>query len=231
MTVKKMLLILSVCLVGAGLAAGFARHAQSTPQYALGQLARALAARDYEKVGQYVDIKGLVTKAYDESTYILSRDVEKLNQEYPQDWFFYHDTAFMKDYIAKRRDRDLAFIQRALELDLDAEARPQTAADGQPQWVADEAKKFQQDYTAELISVQEQEGKALASVKITGADTDYGRLVPEFILKLEMEKENGQWRVMRVANVEEVFGPIVKGIEDYWDLQGWPVREEMRKKK
>ncbi len=137
----------------------------------------------------------------------------------------------MKDYIAKRRDRDLAFIQRALELDLDAEARPQTAADGQPQWVADEAKKFQQDYTAELISVQEQEGKAVASVKITGADTDYGRLVPEFILKLEMEKENGQWRVMRVANVEEVFGPIVKGIEDYWDLQGWPVREEMRKKK
>ena len=50
-------------------------------------------------------------------------------------------------------------------------------------------------------------------------------------MKLEMEKENGQWRVMRVANVEEVFGPIVKGIEDYWDLQGWPVREEMRKKK
>lgn len=232
MKVKKILLLLSACLAAAGLAAGFAHHAKQTPEYALEQLVAGISARDYARIKQYVDVKGLVTQAYDDSTRILCREVGRLNEEYPQDWFFYHDTAFMVDYIAARREKDLAFIERALELDLDGEARPRTAADGQPQWVADEAKKFQQDYKAELISVQQQGDKAIASVKITGGDTDYGRLVPELIMKLELQQqESGQWCVMRVANVEEVFDPIVKGIEDYWDLQGWPVREEMRRKK
>nr|WP_317430094.1 hypothetical protein [uncultured Mitsuokella sp.] len=63
---------------------------------------------------------------------------------------------------------------------------------------------------------------AEATFTITGDDSDYGRLVPELTVKAElMQHEDGHFQVMRISNIEDMFAPVVKGVEDYWTLQGW----------
>ena len=48
------------------------------------------------------------------------------------------------------------------------------------------------------------------------------RLVPELTVKAElMQHEDGHFQVMRISNIEDMFAPVVKGVEDYWTLQGW----------
>jgi len=223
---KKIIFLAAVCLLAACGIMGFAYQSERSPEYALVQIAEGIAGKDYAKVSKYANLERIVTEGYDESTAILSRDVEKLNKQYPQDWFFYHDTPFMEKYIAERRSDDLQLILRTIEIGLDPEVQPISRTDGQAKWISDESLKFQQEYSAELGQVQRDGKKAVAEIIIKGNDSDYGRLAPELNMKLEMqEQEDGHWRVERVANVDEMFAPVLKGIEDYWDLQGWPVRE------
>jgi len=213
------LLLLVLTAIGVS---GYAYQSERTPEYALEQVAAGLQQKDSSKVKRYVDVDGLVTAAYDESTEMLAENIGTLSQMYPKDWFFRHDTAFMKDYIAKRRSDDLVFIHRALELHLDPAIQPISRSDGQAKWISDEADKFEQNYTAELKSVQKSGGSAQAKVEIIGKDTDYGRLVPKATLELSLEEQpDGHWMVTRVSNVGELFYPVIKGIEDYWTLQGW----------
>ncbi len=213
------LLLLVLTAIGVS---GYAYQAERTPEYALEQVAAGLQQKDSSKVKRYVDVDGLVTAAYDESTEMLAENIGTLSQMYPKDWFFRHDTAFMKDYIAKRRSDDLVFIHRALELHLDAAIQPISRSDGQAKWISDEADKFEQNYTVKLKSVQKSGGSAQAKVEIIGKDTDYGRLVPKATLELSLEEQpDGHWMVTRVSNVGELFYPVIKGIEDYWTLQGW----------
>lgn len=213
------LLLLVLTAIGVS---GYAYQSERTPEYALEQAAAGLRQKDSSKVSRYVDVDGLVTAAYDESTEMLAENIGKLSQMYPKDWFFRHDTAFMKDYIANRRSDDLVFIHRVLELHLDPAIQPISRSDGQAKWLSDEADKFEQNYSAELKSVQKSGGSAQAKVEIRGKDTAYGRLVPKAMLELSLEEQpDGHWMITRVSNVGELFYPVIQGIEDYWTLQGW----------
>lgn len=226
MNLKKIAMVVLACLLITAGVMGFAYESERTPEYALQQAAEGISRRDYAKVARYVDLEGLVTQSYDESTAILSRDVAKLNKQYPQDWFFYHDTAFMEKYIAERRSEDIALILRTIQLYLDPEMQPVSRADGQAKWISDEACKFHEEYEVEFGKVQKDGKRAIASFAVIGHDSDYGRLAPRLEMQVELsEQPDGHWRVERVANVQELFAPVLKGIEDYWDMQGWPVRE------
>lgn len=226
MYLKKIAMAVLACLLVAVGVMGFAYESERTPEYALQQVAEGIGQRDYTKVARYANLNRLITESYDESTAILSRDVAELNKQYPQDWFFYHDTAFMEKYIAERRSDDIALILRTIQLYLDPELQPVSRTDGQAKWISDEACKFHEEYEVEFGKVEKHGRQAVASLTIIGHDSDYGRLAPRLDLQVELsEQPDGHWRVERVANVPELFAPVLKGIEDYWDLQGWPVRE------
>jgi len=218
---KAMLVLLVVIMAAVG-ASAYAYQAERTPEYALEQLGVALAKRDGEAVQRYVDIDSVVTQAYDESTTLLADNIAALHAAYPQDWFFRHDTAFMRDYIAQRRDDDLVFIKRCLDFYGDENMTPISRSDGQAHWLADETVKFRDNYTCELKGVQVTGQTAKATLVFTGKDTDYGHLVPQLTAVVELEQQkDGHWQIKRFANVPEMFNPLVKGIEDYWTLQGW----------
>ena len=110
---KNILLILLLLLLAAGGGIGYTYQAERTPEYALAQLADGVKSRDYDKVKKYADVDRLITSTYDESTAVLADNIQALHETYPQDWFFRHDTAFMKNYIAERRSDDIVFIQRS----------------------------------------------------------------------------------------------------------------------
>ena len=217
---KVMVLVLLLAAVCSAVVFAYAR--ERSPEYALAEIAQGIQARDYDKVAEYVDLPALVSAAYDESTAILCRDIEKLSRMYPQDWFFRHDTAFMTAYIEERREADKAFALRAMEMYLDREARPLTRTDGEARWIADETQKFLEDYDAQVVKVEEEGGSAVATIALKGHDTPYGRLAPELTLKAALEQQSdGRWKVVRVNNVKELFYPVVDGIENYWTMQGW----------
>lgn len=216
------LLVLLVVIVAAAGASAYAYQAERTPEYALEQLGVAIAQRDGAAVARYVDVDSVITQSYDESTAILVDQIAELHAQYPQDWFFRHDSAFMRDYIAQRRSDDLVFIHRCLDFYGDGDLTPISRSDGQAKWLADETVKFRDNYSCELQGVQVKGQKAEATLVFTGKDTDYGRLVPQLRAVIELEQQkDGHWQIKRFANVPEMFAPIVKGIEDYWTLQGW----------
>ena len=221
MQARKIMLAVLALVIAFG-AAAFAFSRERTPEYALGQIASGIEDRDYEKVAAYADLPALASAAYDESTAILCRDIEKLSRMYPQDWFFRHDTAFMARYIADRRQDDLALIQRAMELYLDPSITPVSRSDGEARWIADETTKFLQEYDAQVMKVEEDGKEAVATIAITGHDSAYGHLAPQLTLKVALEQqEDGRWKAVRVSNVKELFYPVVDGIENYWTMQGW----------
>ena len=214
------LLLLLIIMVGS--VAAFAYESTHTPEYALKEIAEGIEERDYDKVCQYADLSALTSTSYDESTAILCQEIEKLSRMYPQDWFFRHDFAFMSNYIAQRRDDDLVFIQRAMELYLDPDITPVSRADGEAKWIADETQKFIEEYDASVVKVEEEGNHAIAVIAITGHDSAYGRLCPKLTLRVELEpQEDGRWKAVRVSNVKELFYPVVDGIENYWTMQGW----------
>ncbi|SFT76175.1 hypothetical protein SAMN02910356_01991 [Selenomonas sp. GACV-9] len=222
MKIKHILLAVLAVIVAAGGSIGYSYQAERTPEYALAQLMDGVKSRDYDTVRRYADVDNLITTTYDESTKILADDIVNLNKTYPQDWFFRHDTAFMQQYIAERRSDDMVFIQRVLELYMDPEITPISRMDGQAKWIADEMTKFGDSYDVSVRSVQTDGTRAMAVVDIKGKDTDYGRLVPQLTLKVDMEQQDdGHWQAVHIANTAEAFYPVVKGIEDYWTLQGW----------
>ena len=203
---KGFIAILILLLVAIGVS-GYCYQSARTPEYALDQLMEGVKEHDANKVQRYADISSLVSTSYDISTDILARDIGVLQKEYPDDWFFRHD---------------IVFINRSLEFFLTPSLTPIGENDQKAQWLAGEANKFTQHYTAKLDSVERKGDWAEATFTITGDDSDYGRLVPEMTVKAElMQHEDGHFQVMRISNIEEMFPPVVKGIEDYWTLQGW----------
>ena len=222
MNIKRIALVLVLVLLTVGGGIGYTYHSERTPERAMSELQAGIKSRDYNKVKQYADLGALIETTYDESTKIMADNIESLSKTYPQDWFFRHDTAFMQNYIAARRGDDLVFIQRTLDFYMDQQATPLSRVEGQAKWVSDEMTKFEDSYTADVKSVQQKDGMALATVEFTGKDTEYGRLVPHLTVVLELTRQPDEhWKVTRVHNVDEAFDPVLKGIEDYCTLQGW----------
>lgn len=218
---KGFIAILIIVLVAIGVS-GYCYQSSRTPEYALDQLMEGVQERDMKKVQRYADLTSIVTISYDQSTEILERDIGVLQKEYPDDWFFRHDTSFMKQYIADRRDNDIVFINRSLEFFLTPSLTPIGENDQKAQWLAREADTFTKHYSVKLDKVERKGDWAEATFTITGDDSDYGRLVPELTVKAElMQHEDGHFQVMRISNIEDMFAPVVKGVEDYWTLQGW----------
>ena len=202
-------------------AAAYAYSRERTPEYVLRVIAQWIQSRDDDRVACNADLPSLVSSAYDESTAILCRDVERLSRMYPQDWFFRHDTAFMTKYIADRREDDLTLILDTMKFYLTGDT-PFTRQEGEARWIADETAKFLQEYDAQVVKVEADGGSAVATIAITGHDTPYGQLAPKLTLKVALEQQSdGHWKVVRVTNVKELFYPVVDGIENYWSLQGW----------
>lgn len=218
---KGFMAILILLLVAIGVS-GYSYQSARTPEYALDQLMEGVKDHDAQKVQRYADVSAIITTSYDTGTAILARDIERLHAAYPQDWFFCHDTAFMKSYIADRRANDLVFIHRSMEFFLTPTIAPIGESDEQAKWMVGEAEKFTQHYSAKLENVERKGDWAEATFIVTGDDSDYGRLVPQMTVKVELaQQDDGHFQVTHITNGEEIFDPIVKGVEDYWTLQGW----------
>jgi len=215
------LLLGLVLLIGIG-AKGYCYYSERTPEYALSQAAKAIREKDDGLLVQYVDVEGLFAAAYDEGAEELAKEVENLHAMYPEDFFFWHDTAFMRDYAKKHRGYALKLLQGIRQAYFTGAAPAASIEENPATWLAGETEKFQRESEGECQEIREAGNKAYARILIHGKDSDYGKLADQLLFELELEKQpDGRWKILRVSNVKELVYPVTESAEKYWPMQGW----------
>lgn len=218
------LVLLVAALIG-GAYTGYCYHRDRTPEAALHAIARAVTTEDRKLFDEYVDEDAVLAAMHEEATALLADNIAALHERHPSDWFFRHDTAFMYDYMAERRASDIAFTRLLLDYYFDAERVPVTKEDGNARWGSDEMRAFAAHYAASLEPARIAGDRATVNILVRGDDSDYGRLLPEGSVTMELAQQNdGRWKLVRIitdtARTNGFYG-FVDAAERYWELQGW----------
>ena len=218
------LVLLVAALIG-GAYTGYCYHRDRTPEVALHAIARAVVTEDRKLFDEYVDEDAVLAVMHEEATALLADNIAALHERHPSDWFFRHDTAFMYDYMAERRAADIAFTRLLLDYYFDAERVPVTKEDGNARWGSDEVRAFAAHYTASIELPVITGDRAMVNVIVRGDDTDYGRLLPEGSVTMELARQtDGRWKLVG-AHTDTArtngFYALIDAAERYWEFQGW----------
>ncbi len=218
------LVLLVAALIG-GAYTGYCYHRERTPEAALHAIARAVVTEDRKLFDEYVDEDAVLVAMHEEATTLLADNIAALHERHPSDWFFRHDTAFMYDYMAERRAADIAFTRLMLDFYFDEARVPVTKEDGNARWGSDEVRAFAAHYAASLESPVITGDRAMVNVIVRGDDTDYGRLLPEGSVTMELERQtDGCWKLVG-AHTDTArtngFYALIDAAERYWEFQGW----------
>ena len=212
-------ILLLLAIVAGGAAMCFDRH---SPEYALTETGAALRARDAAKLAEFVESDAFLAAAYDDGAAELAEAVGTLHECYPQDMFFWHDTAFMRDYAAMHRAAALLAMRQALDLYLSGGATKPAVFETDPvAWGAADLASILSATSADIVSVQKDGSEAVATLRLRGSG-DYGGLLDGMEVKLAMrQRHDGMWQILRVTNAKELVLPVTDSAERYWTLQGW----------
>ena len=218
------LVLLAAVLIG-GAYTGYCRYRDRTPEAALYQIARAVTTEDRALFDEYVDEDAVLTAMHADVTALLADNIVTLHERHPSDWFFRHDTAFMYDYMAAHRAEYIGTARAVLDFYFDEARVPITKAEGNARWGSDEMRTFAAHYTASLEPARIAGDRATVNILVRGDDSDYGRLLPEGSVTMELAQQNdGRWKLVRIitdtARTNGFYG-FVDAAERYWELQGW----------
>ena len=218
-------MLIAAALIG-GAYAGCCRQRERTPDYALVQIARAVQTEDRALFEQYVDTEAVLAGMHEDAAALIADNIDALHERHPSDWFFRHDAAFLRAYMAERRTRDVASARAMLDYYFDEKRVPVTREDGAARWGADEMRVFAAHYTAASIALTAaDEAHAVYLCSVRGDESTYGRLMPEGNVRLVLEKQDtGHWKLVQIETSDRSdngFYAFVDGVERYWALQGW----------
>ena len=223
------ILLLVLTLIG-GAYTGYCWQRDRTPEAALYQIARAVTNEDRALFDEYVDEDAVLASMHTDASTLLADNIEALHARHPSDWFFRHDPAFMRDYMAQHRTEYIGTARMALDFYFDAQRVPVTKADGNARWGSDEVRAFAAHYTASIeLAVIEPaviEGdRAHVICLVRGDDSAYGRLLPEGSVTMELARQaDGRWKLTHITTDTartNGFYAFVDAAERYWELQGW----------
>lgn len=218
------ILLLIAALIG-GAYTGYCYHRDRTPEAALQQIARAVTTEDRQLFDAYVDTDTVLTSMHADVTALLADNIATLHERHPHDWFFHHDSTFMRAYMAEHRTEQIDYARAVLDFYLDVARVPVTREDGNARWGSDEMRAFAAHYTMRLEPAVITGDRATVDLAVHGDDTDYGRLLPAGSATMELTRQSdGHWKLTRI-NTDTAradgFYAFVDAAERYWDLQGW----------
>lgn len=218
------LVLLVAALIG-GAYTGYCYHRDRTPEAALHAIARAVATEDRALFDEYVDEDAVLAAMHADATALLADNIVTLHERHPSDWFFRHDTAFMYDYMATHRAEYIGTARAVLDFYFDEARVPITKAEGNARWGADEMRAFAAHYAASLEPARIAGDRATVNILVRGDDSDYGRLLPEGALTMELVRQaDGRWTLVRISTDTirtNGFYAFIDAAERYWEFQGW----------
>ena len=216
--------LLIAALIG-GTYTGYCYRRDRTPEAALMHIAHAVSTEDRELFDTYVDEDAVLTTMHADAAALLADNIAVLHERHPHDWFFRHDSAFMRDYMAEHRTEYIDVARMVLTYYFDAERVPVTKEDGNARWGSDEVRAFAAHYTASIELPVITGDRAMVNVIVRGDDTDYGRLLPEGSVTMELARQtDGRWKLVGVHTDTartNGFYALIDAAERYWEFQGW----------
>lgn len=224
-SLRLVVVVLVIAALIGGAYTGYCRYRDRTPEAALMQIARAVTTEDRKLFDEYVDEDAVLTAMHEDASALLADNIAALHERHPYDWFFRHDTAFMRSYMAEHRAEYIGTARMALDYYFDAERVPVTKEEGNARWGSDEMRAFAAHYTASMGSTVTEGDRAHAICIVRGDESDYGRLLPEASVTMELARQtDGRWKLVRISTDTartNGFYAIVDAAERYWELQGW----------
>lgn len=218
------ILLLLAALIG-GAYTGYCYHRDRTPEATLYRIVRAVTTEDRDLFDEYVDADAVLTAMHTDVSDLLADNIAALHERHPRDWFFRHDAAFMRDYMAEHRTAYVDLARMVLTYYFDTERVPVTKEEGSARWCSDEARAFAAHYTVSMEPAAIVGDRATMVCLVHGDDSDYGRLLPEGSLTMELvRQESGRWKLVRIRTDtvrEHGFYSFVDAAERYWELRGW----------
>ena len=219
---KLYVLLLAVLVLAVLGVRGYCYHNEHTPEYALRKVQQAVQEQDEAAFVKYVDVDAFLMQAYDDGAEQLANHVGELHERYPKDYFFWHDSDFMRQYAAEHRSAALPFLHNVLNHYFQDDMTAGSFEENAPAWLAAQMKKFSQSGCVEVQSVHENGERATASLVLHGTDSAYGHLLDQLTVTLELKRQpDGFWRVSRILNAEQLTLPVTDRAEAFWTLQGW----------
>jgi hypothetical protein len=218
------ILFLAAVLIG-GAYTGYCYHRDRTPEAALHQIVRAVLTEDRKLFDEYVDEDAVLTAMHEDVSSLLADNIAALHERHPHDWFFRHDSAFMRDYMADHRTEYIDMARMVLTYYFDAERVPVTKAEGNARWGSDELRAFAAHHSVSMEPAVLSGDRAAIICRVRGDDSDYGRLLPEGSLTMELARQaSGHWKLVHIWTDTvrtNGFYAFVDAAERYWKLQGW----------
>lgn len=211
-------------LIG-GAYTGYCRYRDRTPEAALTQIAHAVVTEDRKLFDEYVDADAVLDSMHADAGALLADNIAALHERHPSDWFFRHDSAFMRAYMAEHRAAYIGTARMVLDYYFDTERVPVTKEEGNARWGSDEMRAFAAHYTAQMEPAVIEGDRAAVVCIVRGDDSDYGRLMPEASVTMELARQtDGRWKLVRISTDTvrtNGFYAFVDAAERYWELQGW----------
>ena len=185
-------MLIAAALIG-GAYAGCCRQRERTADYALVQIARAVQTEDRALFEQYVDTEAVLAGMHEDAAALIADNIDALHERHPSDWFFRHDAAFLRAYMAERRTADIAFARMML------------------------------DYAADPVRVQEGRAEADCIVRGNETTYGQLLPEASVTLELTRQADGRYrlTRVRTDARRPNGFFAVIDAAERYWELQGW----------
>lgn len=195
----------------------------ASPEAALKELQQAVQERDMPKVATYVDLDSFLAHTYDQSANETALAIEVLHERYPEDPFFWHDTAFMQQYARKHRDISLHFIRSILDYYFSKEVPVATYDENPTSWLSGELAKLHDASTAELTEIRRPDDRhATLVLLLKGDNSPYGALTDGITLELGLELQtDGKWKFTEIQNIPALILPVADKAEMFWTFHGW----------
>ena len=209
----------AMCLLLA-VSAVFAEAEKDSPEYALKQAAMAVRQKDEILLTKFVNENAFFAVAYDDGATALAENIADLKRRYPDDPFFWHDTDFMKDYAAQHKTYAMSLIKGIRHAYFN-DMPPASLEENPALFLAEELRTFISESDGEIIDLKRQGDAARARVKITGSQSDYGRLTDGLVFEFSLRREKTGWQIEKIENADELLLPVTDSAEKFWTLKGW----------
>lgn len=184
---------------------------------ALEEMRAAINERDYEKLARHVDAEEFLNAGYDEVTDELATRCAEFHKLYPKDLLFKFGGKILRLYNSKFRSVHLAFVTRTMAAYFDKNLTPPKSFASSPiNFCAVELAKLLAALSSDVKKIAIEKNRATVDVKISGDESEYGKMWGALDFKFEFVEADGIWKLVRITNLRELVPPVLDMAERFW---------------
>lgn len=204
------LFLLLVLVIGLSLGGWYWCY-MSTPQYSINQIEKALVGHDVDRVKEYVNLNSVSENVVDET---LSKPVlSTMGSNLLMKWMFSAASGlFKKELVAGVEQELIDYVKTgSFKAPSDSSTRPESSNDAEDSrglhllGLLDRSLAMGKLQYKGIESVDTSEDVGLIALKMVPEGSN-----KELLVKLQIAKVEGKWRVDRVKNLQEVLVKLME---------------------